>query len=531
MQLFQAEVRAAIGAGDHCTLCTLLVEGDDSRIQSFLRELGNDGHVLEPIWDAWGFCPWHMWKVAWIEHTQRGAVLTMALLAQELLRRVARATQSADGVAVGSIPEPPAPGNACSLCQRITTSQTHWLGWLLDNGMLSAPKLEASPLVAVEPRFCIPHLGQVYQYLRQHREANTRLITERFSAARAFVCRYARLHRSPAASLGPRFEEPAWLALPPTRDQAMPWQAYVTATMARVAGGCNLPWQVAPAFPTRLHTLPPLPGISADSLDTKEHCWMCLEEARQATTLCDEAIHDQVLHRAAGSAAFTTFCHGHAWLLAERLIVPDVGAGTPARVQTSQEVRRFVFDPVSTPSFVDLEQLQRLCEGLAQLEQSYDEQLRVVQSGSAAYSGEKKRPQEVTSERCCIMCDACASALEQCVQASIRSGTFLSRADTLPESAEHLCLRHWQAFDWAAKQQGRHDVAEQLYAAQCTWRQAVSQDLDTYLRSFSVSTRDPHASAPGPRAWQRALMLLVGLPPGLEKKGPFYASKPEKPDA
>lgn len=153
MQLFQAEVRAAIGVGDHCTLCTLLADGDDNRIQSFLRELGNDGHVLEPIWDAWGFCPWHMWKVAWIEHTQRGAVLTMALLAQELLRRLARVLASTDTVAPGSIPVPPATGSACNLCQRISASQSHWLDWLLDNGMLLASSQESSPLLPVEPRF------------------------------------------------------------------------------------------------------------------------------------------------------------------------------------------------------------------------------------------------------------------------------------------------------------------------------------------------------------------------------------------
>jgi hypothetical protein len=511
MQLFQAEVRAAIGGGDHCTLCTLLTEGDDSRIQSFLRELGNDGHVLEPIWDAWGFCPWHMWKVAWIEHTQRGAVLTMALLAQELLRRLAQALATTDTVAPGSIPVPPAPGNACSLCQRIFESQTHWLDWLLANGMLLAPNQEPSPLLPVKPRFCLPHLGRVYRYARQQRQSKRTLIAERLDAARASLSRrVARRYRSPTQP-DTSNEELVRLALPSVHNQDLPWQDYVMGIIARVAGGCALTPQFPSASPTKLHAAAPLPGISAASLDTPERCWLCLEELRQATALCDEKIHDQVVRLAAGGVAIGPPCHGHAWLLAERFMLLETGSDSS---RSESGVKPSVSHDVSTASFVDPEHMRRLRECLAHLERSYDEQFSMAQPLPSTRSGEKMGPSEITSERHCMVCDVCEHALEQQVQESIHTRTFLSGRDTAPESNEHLCLRHWHVFDRAAHQQGRHNIAEQLRFAQYAWQQAVSQDLEMYLRSFSVSTRDPQAPPPGPRAWQRALVVLAGLPPG-----------------
>ena len=166
MQLFQAELRAAIGQGDRCALCRLVADADRSHMRSFLREHGSDPMVLDPIYAAWGLCAWHTWALALMEDSERGGVLAMALLADDLLRHLASFVAASESA---PLPIPPAPGpglsTSCEMCRAMREEERYWVKHLIDRQTYPASDL------AELPRFCEPHL----QVLTQACETRTHM--------------------------------------------------------------------------------------------------------------------------------------------------------------------------------------------------------------------------------------------------------------------------------------------------------------------------------------------------------------------
>ena len=194
MQLFHAELRSAIGQGDHCALCRLVADADRSHMLSFLREHGSDPMVLEPIYAAGGLCAWHAWTLALLEDGERGGVLAMALLADDLLRHL---ESTADASKSAPLPIPPGPGTRCEMCRAMFEEERYWVRHLIEPQTYSANDL------AELPRFCKPHL----QILVEAHEARTHISGRWGMTLRRVLSRRTSKQARDATSLLPLVED------------------------------------------------------------------------------------------------------------------------------------------------------------------------------------------------------------------------------------------------------------------------------------------------------------------------------------
>lgn len=292
MQLFQAELRAAIGEGDRCALCMLMANADRSHMRSFLREHGSDSLVLEPIHAAWGFCSWHTWALALMEDGERGGVLAMALLADDLLRHLASIVEAAEGASNKPLPTPPFPGpnSTCAMCRAMREEERYWVKHLTDARPSQVHGLPESP------RFCAPHLLSLTDA-----QATRAYNTGRWSATlrSVFVRRAA---------------QQAYVPIPllPVEEDA----GTVTAFVARACGVRELTARFSHAGDA-LAPLDDTPSAaSRPSGRNSVICAVCMAEISAARTLSERFLGEFGGSLAALSAT-PGVCHGHRWLLAD----------------------------------------------------------------------------------------------------------------------------------------------------------------------------------------------------------------------
>lgn len=305
MQLFQAELRTAIGQGDRCTLCWLVADADRSHMRSFLREHGSDPLVLEPIYAAWGFCAWHTWALALMEDRERGGVLAMALLADDLMRHlasIAKTSESSEGASSTAnrplpIPSSPGPDSTCEMCHAMREEERYWVKHLTDARTFSAGDLAALP------RFCAPHLRVLKEGAREASEMRAHI------AGRWRIWRMM-LHRIFARG-APQQARQAHdaISLQPLEENA----GTVEQVVARACGVRELT--------TRLSyegdALAPLDDTSSRPPDSDSvTCAVCAAEISAAHATCQQLLTEFGAIRIA-QRAIAGLCHGHRWLLAD----------------------------------------------------------------------------------------------------------------------------------------------------------------------------------------------------------------------
>lgn len=298
MQLFQAELHAAIGQGDRCALCQLVAVADRNHMLSFLREHSSDPMVLEPIYTAWGFCAWHAWALALMEDAERGGVLAMALLADDLLRHltsIATASESA------TLPVPPVPGldSACEMCRAMREEERYWIRHL------STPETSLADALSIPPRFCEPHF---------------RILTEtsaiRTDSAGGWRATLRRLlsQRAPQQT----HDVVSLLPLADSTDAIDP-------AVARVCGVREL----SPRFSQADDALAPLDDVAHKPPDDDPvTCMVCTAEISAARAACQRLL---TAREAVGAAAVAVsgLCHGHRWLLADMSASGENAAQVP----------------------------------------------------------------------------------------------------------------------------------------------------------------------------------------------------------
>ena len=77
-----------------CTLCRLVKVHDQQIMHSFLWEDCTDPHVGRQISASWGFCPYHTWSLAILEHDRLGNGLGITMSYQALLKQLQRVLQT-----------------------------------------------------------------------------------------------------------------------------------------------------------------------------------------------------------------------------------------------------------------------------------------------------------------------------------------------------------------------------------------------------------------------------------------------------
>lgn len=107
----------------------------------------------------------------------------------------------------------------------------------------------------------------------------------------------------------------------------------------------------------------------------------------------------------------------------------------------------------------------------------------------------------------CWMCAICRAADVEALRAYRGQGI----SDMAPNVM--LCLAHWRDAEVLHRDAGCEDERVRIRQGQSDCLGRVREHLTEYLRSFSVSTRDPDAPSPGPQACFDALTFLAGAPP------------------
>src|SRR5438552_10215144 len=119
-----------------CALCRLLQEHDQQVMHSFLWEYCTDPHIGMKISRSWGFCPFHTWSLAILEHERMGDGLGITIVYQALLRQLRRSLSFGPQARKQSVhhvlPNGPEVGSTnCRFCQSAQREESLFLSRLL----------------------------------------------------------------------------------------------------------------------------------------------------------------------------------------------------------------------------------------------------------------------------------------------------------------------------------------------------------------------------------------------------------------
>ncbi len=159
--MFDADLDRARGKPG-CVLCRLVQEHDQQVMHSFLWEYCTDPHVGAEIGRCWGFCPYHTWSLAIMEHERMGDGLGISIVYQALLRPLHRLLSSARQAKNQNLhivlPAGPEIGSAqCRFCQSAQREESHFLTRLVKRfqHVMSSDDERDWPLLQTE--LCLPH--------------------------------------------------------------------------------------------------------------------------------------------------------------------------------------------------------------------------------------------------------------------------------------------------------------------------------------------------------------------------------------
>jgi hypothetical protein len=149
-----------------CTLCRLVAGHDRQLMFSFLWEYCTDPHVGQEISQSWGFCAYHTWALALLEHERLGDGLGITIVYQALLRQLLRFLAARHNPKNPNIPAtlpggPEIASQHCHFCQSAKQEEKLFLARLvtrfqqaLENGLDGSwPNLQTT--------LCLSHLASL----------------------------------------------------------------------------------------------------------------------------------------------------------------------------------------------------------------------------------------------------------------------------------------------------------------------------------------------------------------------------------
>jgi len=154
-----------------CVLCRLVRVHDQQVMHSFLWEYCTDPHVGGQISKSWGFCPFHTWSLALLEHERLGDGLGISIVYQAVLKQLRSSLRerSAKGRDLHQmLPAGPEIGSPhCRFCQSALREEAQFLNRLtkrLQQGMSNSD--ESGPL-SLQTELCLPHRRHLLEVCSQ----------------------------------------------------------------------------------------------------------------------------------------------------------------------------------------------------------------------------------------------------------------------------------------------------------------------------------------------------------------------------
>jgi hypothetical protein len=462
-----------------CALCRLVCEHDQQGMHSFLWEYCTDPQVGAQIGASWGFCPYHTWSLAVMEHEHMGDGLGISSVYQAVLRQLQRHLASEQHtrkqIRQMALPAGPAIGSAeCRFCQSAKGEESQFLTRLVKRFQDVITSLDGGEWSSLQAELCLPHL----EYLLQ--ACARRGATPSFPWQR--LCPGNRA-QAPGVPLDQEIHTLATLLTQQPVKHSMELDAHaqdmedmwsqVAEQLAFLVGSLNaVPLhlchnsQQAVSRQLLLLTGPDSQLRSPSS----SGCPVCLATASACIATCMSAFEGEMPLPQAAS-----FCQSHHWILAASMVLHSL---TDNRGRYHSWLKQ------------QFEQRQAALIG--------------AQSYETAQHGQH-----------CLACSSVAESSGQAIASLIRALPQGPDGSTRPGETL-LCLFHWQQAHEACtrKPETRVLQARLLHRQQKLLAQLDSV-LEAYLARFNAAKRERGEVPDIPEAawaWERLLAFFAGEP-------------------
>lgn len=475
---------------DGCVLCRLIQEHDQQLMRSFLWEYCTDPHVGAIISRHWGFCTYHTWSLALLEHEQLGDGLGISMVYQGLLKQLQRflASQQQAKKRNLSITLPLGPeigSKDCRFCHLAQQEEVRFLSRMKTRFERATSTNEQQDWNALQTALCLPHLRrlcdvcQSVDSLPPWRILHSRKWrAEQATSLQRGVLTLATLVSDHTAQcliepeVGPKTVQPTLNSITPSLSVLV---GNRKALPVHVLSKADRPVSRQLLFITgkRSQFLFIMGKRSQFQSPPDKACPVCV-----ASTSACNASYMRAFERTASLPSAAAFCQNHHWLLAAHMLLP-------AFVNTQDVRKRYRFW---------LKQ---------QLEEQFKMLLPFVEH------------RELQHEQDCIACTSATEGSREAIT-SIIYNLRQAPYDAATPEVGLICLPHWKhVHDACMRESDAIVLQKQLLHQQQQILSQLERAVEAYIVRFNATKRERGEvpDVPGTVwAWERLLAFFVGEP-------------------
>lgn len=460
-----------------CALCHLVGEHDQQGMHSFLWEYCTDPHVGVQIGTSWGFCPYHSWSLAVMEHERMGDGLGISMVYQAVLKQLQRHLASAQHTRKQTfhvaLPAGPTIGSTqCRFCQSAKREEAQFLTRLVKRFQDGITSPDERNWASLQTELCLPHLKHLLEVCS---EGATMFPRQRLRHGSRTLPPEVSLHEEvhTLATLLTQYTAQHFMELDAhAQDTRDTWSeiaeqlAFLVGSPSAVPLHLGFNFQQVVSRQMLLLTGPRSQLCSPSS----SACPVCTATASTCIATCMSVFEEDAPFPAAAS-----FCQSHHWILAASMVMHD-------RTDSRGRYQSW-------------------------LKQQFEHQQVAV---LRAHSNETLQYGQY-----CLACASVAEASEQAV-ASFIQDVQQNTSGSTPLGETLLCLFHWQQAHKACMYKAETRVLqERLLHQQQQQLTQLDSTVEAYLARFNAAKRERGEVPDIPEAawaWERLLAFFAGEP-------------------
>jgi hypothetical protein len=460
-----------------CALCRLVQEHDQQAMHSFLWEYCTDPHVGMQISTSWGFCPYHSWSLAMMEHERMGDGLGISTVYQALLRQL-HCLLSSDRQAKNQnlhllLPAGPEIGSAqCRFCQSAGREESLFLTRLTQRFQQSINSGAEREWSSLQTELCLPHMKHFLEACstgRAMRPPRWSLSGRGNRSAPSEASEQSEIQRLAARLL--EYAVQRAIERDTQREGAQQDWSQIARNLAFLMGDRE-------ALP--VHTTSTTGRMAVRQLllltgqrsqlhsPSSKGCRVCAAAASACIAMCLSAFEQDEAF-----PSIAAFCQSHQWILA---------AGIVLYTDAADRYRSWL-----------------------------KQQLEQQQAALARAEGYR----DLQSKQICMACARAAESEEESITSLIEELRQTTYDLTSPQE-ELLCLYHWkQTHDACRYEPDALILQERLLHRQQQHLTQLDEAVEAYLARFNATKRERGEvpDVPGAAwAWERLLAFFAGEP-------------------
>jgi hypothetical protein len=475
---------------DGCALCRLVQEHDRHVMHSFLWQYCTDPLVGALIGRHWGFCTYHTWSLALLEHERLGDGMGISIVYQGMLKQLQRFLASQQQAKQRNLsltlPLSPETGSKdCWFCHLAQQEEAQFLARLKTRFERATSSNGQQDWAALQTALCLPHLRQLCDvcwsvdslspwHILHRRRRRAEHAASQQRGVRTLATRLSDYiaHCVIGSKVGSKTVQPTLNALTPSLS-ALVGNREALPVHVLPRAGRPVSRQLLFITGKRNQFLFMMRKRSQFQSPPGRACPVCA-----ASTSACIASSLRSFERAESLPSAAAFCQNHHWLLAACMLLP-----APIDTQDVRERYR------------------------SWLKQQLEEQLKTLRLFEEERSFQREQE--------CIACTAATEGSREAITSVIDSLRQDPHDAATPE-AELICLLHWKYVQDACARKSDAIVLQKQFLHQ--QQQCLSQlekAVEAYIARFNATKRE-HGEVPdvpgAAWAWERLLAFFVGEP-------------------